>query len=203
MIHVVDLETTGLDQWRNEILTCAVVTLDNDLKEVSRNEFKRKPEYPEQWSLDAEAVHGITWDESLAFPNSKNFRQDLKEYLQSFGSKALFVCHALPMYGGLDLIDYQFIFSEFNKVEDHWWLYKVFPTGNVLSTISRSKKGLPVKDQKLSTWAEYLGFELNHHEAMSDALACAEVFKYRSSRDGYREADRIGNFGLFEHSTGS
>ena len=201
MIHVIDVETTGLNQWSNEILTCAVVTLDNDLKEVSRNEFRRKPEYSTTWSEEAEAVHRIPWEQANTFPDSKSFRKNLKSHLQSFGSGSVFVCHALPFLSNVDLIDYQFIFSEFNRVGDHFWLYDIFPTGNILSTITRSKKGLPVENQKLDTWAHYLGFDLDHHDAMSDALACAEVYKYRRSMDGFdRKTNRKCDFGLFGDS---
>jgi len=204
MIHVVDIETTGLNQWSNEILTCAIVTLDNDLKEVERNEFRRKPECIAQWSRDAEEVHKITIEQAITFDSGKVFRKNLKEYLLSFGQDSVFVCHSYPMFGKLDLIDYQFIFSEFNRLGDHWWLYKKFPRGNILSTISR-RNIYPVESQKLNVWAEFLKIELDHHDAMSDALACAEVFRWQQRNVGSEKGDREGNrrsdFGLFRSAT--
>ena len=47
----------------------------------------------------------------------------------------------------------------------------------VVNTISLAKKNIVgLKNYKLNTIADYYQLELDHHEALSDAIVCAEIY---------------------------
>lgn len=54
----VDLETTGTDSLRNEILTLSIAACDR-WGELESLELKMRPEY-DSWEIEAEKVHGIS-----------------------------------------------------------------------------------------------------------------------------------------------
>ena len=110
MIFFVDCETTGTDYWRNEILTKSLVVTDYDLKILEIETFKFRPEF-DTWDRESERIHGITYNEASTFGDKRSAYTDMLEFIESFGSNHMYVCHAFPMFGKLDYFDYQFSFS--------------------------------------------------------------------------------------------
>ncbi len=52
-----------------------------------------------------------------------------------------------------------------------------FPLPRFECTVIRSRKKWPdLENHRLDTVSEFLGIELSHHEALSDALACAKIY---------------------------
>ncbi len=190
MYAVVDLETTGRDPWRNEILTLCCIVADTNFKEVDRFNGKIKPSYLEQWSEDAENVHKITKQEADTFDNTIDVIDNFISFLNGLHSHEYrFVCHALPFRSSVDLFDRNFIFSWFwsnNRRVDY---YRLFPEDKMISTIIRKRKlaqeqwGIP--NQKLSTWIDKLGIDNSkHHEADFDAEVCLKVLEYQQTNQG-------------------
>lgn len=50
------------------------------------------------------------------------------------------------------------------------------PDTPFLCTVSGSRKGFRLRHNRLNDVCGYLGIELNHHKADSDALACAKIY---------------------------
>ena len=50
------------------------------------------------------------------------------------------------------------------------------PATPFLCTVSGSRKGLSLRHNRLNDVCDYLGIELDHHKADSDALACAKIY---------------------------
>lgn len=50
------------------------------------------------------------------------------------------------------------------------------PEAPFLCTLKGSRRSLPLPSKKLNLVCEYFGIALNHHNAASDAQACAEVY---------------------------
>ena len=77
----------------------------------------------------------------------------------------------------------------------HYQLY--VPEFYVIDSLAAARKAWPgLKNHKLSTVAAHLNIELNHHEAESDAKACAEII-LRAGQDNV-EINRVVNRSLPE-----
>lgn len=200
MYFVFDIETTGLDRWRNEIITLAYLVLDERLELVKESLLSFRPEEMQTWSEDAQRVHGITPRKASMYPERLHSLGELTSTLMELSPDGGYsaVCHALPMGSRCNLFDVGFLFSEFFKHDQRCTFYHLFPEEKFISTIFRGKKealnifGIP--NQKLDTWANKLNIKFSHHNALDDARVCAEVFKYQAARghharEGHRKSD--------------
>ena len=59
------------------------------------------------------------------------------------------------------------------------------PSQKITCSIKASKSCWKLPSYKLNVVSDHLGIELNHHEALSDALACAQIM-IRALDSGYR-----------------
>ncbi len=59
------------------------------------------------------------------------------------------------------------------------------PEQEFLCTVKLAKKHWQLKCAKLNVVCDHLGIELNHHEALSDALACATIVQ-KAAETGYK-----------------
>jgi len=190
MYAITDIETSGRDPWRNEIIQIATIIADKEFKVVKTFNKYLKPERRSYWDEGAEKIHGITWNKSRCFDNRDSV---LNEYIHFLNSNCpdgghSFVAHALPFRSSIDFFDRNFLFAFFWVRDLRTDFYKLFPEGKTISTIHKKRKlatqRYQIKDQKLSTWADKLNFELDHHDALSDTKCCLEVLKYQKSIDG-------------------
>jgi len=187
---VTDLECTGLDPWRNEILTISTIVADEKFKELGRYTGKIRPRNWEWWSDDAEAVHGISKEDALSFGNSADVLDDYLRFLREFSSGAFsFVCHALPLKSRVDLYDRNFLFAWMwyhNKRSDY---YRVFPEENMRSTIrkkrSEAQRLWGMTSQKLDAWMDKLGIDkTGHHNSEFDSEVCLKILEYQENFEG-------------------
>ena len=176
---VVDIETTGLDTFRNEILTLSISAVRIEtLEELDSAEFSFKPEYKQFWSDEAEKIHGISWEESLAFPDKLTEWKKVLAFMMNYCSAPqIMVCHALWMgkYFDSNFIDCQLdllglLFEKRKYVK------------GTISTISMAKDCVKMglistNSFKLNVLCDIYGIGLNHHDAKSDRMACQELFK--------------------------
>lgn len=170
-----DVETTGFDYWNCSIISLACIILEKNPSYKIVGQFLQysRHESDKHWSKDAEKVHNISPSQSLSFKPQKNLCTELLYFLKDFQSDSL----DLPFwYHGKNKFDYKFIEAMMFKQELYWQWNKVFRIQNVDSTHRLAKQNLQLKNYQLSTVCEHLGIELNHHEAMSDANACKEIW---------------------------
>lgn len=185
MYLIIDLETSGRVFFKNEIIEIAAIVLDDDLNK--KGEFCEyiKPECRDQWDKSAEEVHGLTWEELQLAGDSSSVIMRFISFLNEHKSGDYFslVCHALPVKSSADLFDRNFLFAWFWNNDKRVEYYSFIDEARIRSTIDRRHKQarsyFGIRDQKLSTWAEKLNIEFNHHSALDDANVCAEIFKYQ------------------------
>ncbi len=190
MYAVIDIETTGLDPWRNEILTVSTVILDVMLDEVTRWTGRIRPEHIDYWSDDAQKIHGISKEMAASFDDSRDVLDAYISILDEYSTGGYsFICHALPVRSNIDLFDRNFIFAWMWSHRRRADYYRLFPEDRMRSTILKSRKKAQkqwgITSQSLSAWMTLLDIDQSrHHDSEFDAWICAEILRYQ---EGYRD----------------
>lgn len=168
----VDIETTGFDKEKHEIIEIGLVLVEqlgNDGKEfkvLGEFEYKIKPEHIETADPQALKVNGYDEGQWL-------FASSLKDVMKVFAEKtkdAIFVAHNLTF-------DYSFIEDAFKKtgVENQMFYPKLDTISMAYAKLHTNQKVEKFRLQKL---CEYFGIQNNKaHTALSDAIALFEVYK--------------------------
>ena len=170
---VVDIETSGFNVNKNDLIELGAVLLNDDLTVKSEFHCYLKPVKPQYWKYEAENIHGITLNEAMCFKDGRESLIDFLNYLapelENFPLK--FICHAKNKW------DYNFLkgtFLKFGLIES---FFKAFNAEHYESTIDLSRETLELPNYKLNTVCEALSIDLTHHKALSDAKACSEIYR--------------------------
>lgn len=203
---ICDLEFTNLDPMRGQIIECALLVTDLDLNVINQFHMRVRPDQINEitWQIGAQEIHGVTPEQAMAYPHSRReFCFALLEFLKPYYFECLepqpFVCHAMQKgwtsnkIKSWPMIDYFMLYFSFYYEELQRSLDKIFCRENLISTIQMAKdSGFYVtrkiidkngrisnrKSQKLNLLCDSIGFELNHHSAMSDVYGCLAVMKH-------------------------
>ena len=199
-----DLETSGSCPIRNGVISATLLVCDHDLNVV--DEFCSNvcpPDLkPATWSLGAEGVHGKSIAEVSNYKPNDQFCYELLCFLAKYKHPGNFpqpfICHASPRgmlnfhpvtrkpLGGYQIypwFDYFFLEwcfrkAKFQNGEDmSWTFWKIFTEKNLISTVQMGRDSKYRKND-LRTWADRIGFKLNHHDDRSDVYCCLEIYKY-------------------------
>lgn len=187
-----DIETTGFAFIRQPPISLSFIIAKKDLSFVARKTFKCKPLDYLHWSDEAENIHGITKQQTIKFQEPKDCALAIREWLiNSCVLHPIFVCHALFIRNHFDYTQ----LSEWHDAliapkKDHKSFCQLFGSPSKVETTAL--KGL--HNKKLSTWAEHIGFNLDHHNSESDVEACYEIYKHQN-RERNRKRD-TSVFGL-------
>lgn len=192
MNFLVDVETSGLEPFRHEILTMYCIVTDKELRVQDEREFKFRVNELHAWNEESALVHGISIVDAQLFPDRRESFNNLVKFLESFGESFQFICHAKPFRSRIDLFDYRHIHAMFWQNDERETFERLFPERLVYSTILSSRKEAlarwGVEKQSLDVWAKKLGIELDHHDAKSDTKALLEVYKYQQERKDFEMA---------------
>lgn len=198
-----DLETSGNDPARHGILDFCMIVSDLNLNPIDVFQRRVRPPFLSRrfWSKEAEAVHGISFEQAERGMPNEQFCYELLCFLAKYKHEnnwpQPFVCHASPngkpafgmngkpngSYEIWPWFDWHFLqwsmrYARFsNGQEMIWSLNKIFGEHERFSTIKIARE-MGFKGNRLSEWAKRINFNLNHHDATSDTLCCLEVFKY-------------------------
>lgn len=178
-IFVTDIETTGLDSFRNEILTMSIscVALDG-FRELGKELFSFKPIYKKFFTSESEAIHGISWEKSQSFNRKSDEWKRFFDFLKSQTNKPIpLVCHAMwfGKYFDSSFIDCQLSLSD-QLFEKRKYIGK--PASTLTMARNLSKRGLlSVPSNGLAELSRIHNIELKHHDAESDREACQKLFK--------------------------
>jgi DNA polymerase III epsilon subunit-like protein len=156
-VCVLDLETTGFDARRGEVVEYACVRLRRGEIDGHLASLCRPCGYIPRSATD---VHGITMEMTAGYPP---FAEHLPALIGYIGQDTV-VCHNTPF-------DMSFIHNyclragiDFNP-----------PTGDTLKLARLLLPGLP--SRKLSCVAEHLGITAaGYHRALADAMTTAQVY---------------------------
>lgn len=208
-----DVETSGSCPIRNGIISMTCVVADSGLNIIETFQRKvRPPDLNEKtWSMEAQAVHGISYNEVLNFMPNEQFCYEFLCFMVKYKRKdnfpLQFICHAndrgmlkLHPYtkkalGGWEIypwFDYFFMEWAFRKSDAIYSFWKVFNTTNIVSTVKMGRDN-KYKKNGLKLWAERLGFKLDHHNDLSDTLCCLEVYKYLTVGFLHEQKNRNGS----------
>ena len=185
-----DVETTGLDPKRNDIISLAcIIEIDGVIKE----EFKLNIQ-PFDWNnieMSALKINGITIEQLKTFILPKEAHKKLKSYLKKYvdpynrNDKFQFA-------GYNNDFDIKFMSEFFKKCGDKYfgpWIdyHRLDP--QVLLQFLHLKGDINLPNYKLETVAKYFGININAHDAMSDIKATREIVQKLIPRIKYIEKD--------------
>lgn len=179
-IAVFDTETTGFSKLNNDLisLSCEIRDFDWELKDEIT--LYAAPQARKRWSESAEKVHGFSYEEASSFDDPRKTAIKLLHFLKPFkhdrNLPILFVAHDLNGF------DWGFMEWLYRWQDLQYSFWKVFNYKFRLSTIEIAR-AQGFTGNKLNEWADRIGFELDHHEAKSDRIACSKVFKYLIERN--------------------
>ena len=131
-IITVDLETTGFDSWRCEILTLSMSAMDySTLQRRDSIELTFRPRNLQFWNYidpsriragkkikTAEEVHGISLSQALYFDAKETSTFRALDFINDHcrGTPQILLCHALDMYRSGNLFDVAMLMAHFEKL---------------------------------------------------------------------------------------
>jgi len=198
MYFICDAEFTGLDPIRNDLLEVCILVADKNYNLIDSFYSQVRPELINDvtWESEAQQVHGISKRKAKTFPRRRDFCISLLWFLKPYlNSENIFVCHALPekffdkRRGQMSwrFIDYYFLEWAFRKENLQWSFWKIFSCDKLISTIQLARKHSgEYRGHSLDKWVKVINFDLNHHTAESDAMACYELFKFFKSDNEFK-----------------
>jgi DNA polymerase III epsilon subunit-like protein len=185
----IDVETTGLDPWRNSVIEIGFSICDG-YNELEYHVMRCKPDDgPVCWTIEAEKIHGIVRASLKEEPRkiAENFIDICSKY-----KNLSFICHANAYY------DWNMMKSFMFKQDFYYEFRQLFSFNNYQSTISMAREYIknspsPVfESANLHMICSKIGIELEHHNALSDARALIEVHKFISKELAiYGKAERV------------
>ena len=185
----VDVETTGFDFLRNDIISICMIIKEGE-KEIDRLIEYVRPENYEFWYDQSEEIHGISREQSKEFQSRKSCADKILKLVESLGpwNENIFINHAPYRKPGNLTFDYGMLYYFFYKQDLHYRFNKHLEMGNSYNTIKGKAEKFVWQDaglenQKLSTWAKYLNFDLNHHEVVSDTECLVKVYEFQNPKE--------------------
>jgi DNA polymerase III alpha subunit (gram-positive type) len=171
LFYVIDLESSGLDAYRSEILTLSISAC-NRSGVIEELELCRRPT-TSYWEEGAEKVHGISRFAASRFPD--DFDDKLESFLSRHGQGVL-VCHALRMSSYFDATILLAHFDKQNRKHDYYRYFRQnWSTITFLKYLNRT--GVELNHEfGLDALCKKYRIPLNHHDSKSDREACQKLF---------------------------
>lgn len=170
-----DLETTGKTPMGNEILTAFFRTREaNTFKVVDECYLEFKPE---KYREESFAIHGISREEAMTFPDKWESFEKLLKYMNKH-KDSLFCCHAnYCVFGRYGYFDKQVISSV--CFEYSYSLYCLFEKAGFqfISTHTIAKKMLQLENYSEKNIAQHFGIIYDAHKSDKDFEAMEKIFR--------------------------
>lgn len=186
LLSFTDVETTGFDSFRNQVITLSTFITDSSYKIINEFHGRFRPEGKKDlvWSTGAEDVHKISWEEAMEFPTVLEESQRYIEWLHSIDNDLEFVAHNMPydrrmIRGTLFRNDLHFPFNLKHR--------------EFSDTAQMIKKVMPsdLKSRSLGNVCTYYGIDHNHHDAKSDAFVLIRLHEIICREIKLRESDPL------------
>jgi len=174
-IVVFDLETTGLDKVKDQIIQFAAIKIDRDTnKLIDSKNLYIQPVGNYQISIQAYFKHGIKVDFLKDKPHFSDVAQEILDFIKD--------CDILT-YNGCNF-DIPFLVSEFSKVGIEYSFLNVNCYDAFLE--EKRRNGNTLED----TYKRYKGKSMDEaglqaHDALSDVKATYSVFFAQQSKESY------------------
>jgi DNA polymerase-3 subunit alpha len=164
-----DVETTGLDSIKNDIIQLACIPIISGETKKSFNEYCQ----PNDWSTvddEALAVSNNTRDKLKTYQKPELMISKLISYLKKFDVKFTIAGYNVGF-------DRDFLSSAFKKANKEREYFELF-SSDTRDTYKRAKKlknQLDTQNLKLATLAKHFNIEIEAHNAISDISATIKV----------------------------
>ena len=120
-------------------------------------------------------IHGITWDRVKDQPDFGHFWPEIRALI---AEAPFLVAHNAPFDKG--------VLAECCRAHGH-----PAPLTPFVCTVRAAREIWNLRPTKLPDVCRFIAQPLNHHDALSDAVACAEIL-LAALRDGYDPARQLG-----------
>jgi DNA polymerase III epsilon subunit-like protein len=180
VLAALDVETTGRDPCRHEVIQIAIVLADCNLNPTKHFYSNICPQYPDRIHPEAVATHGLTYEALKGEPDRYTVADSLWDWYQSLnlapGKRLIPLCHNSQF-------DIPFVQSMLGM--DMFYEIFGYPTRDTQATIvsmmdaaAFHNSSCDFKYAKLGEACKVLGVQLEDaHDALADALATLRVYK--------------------------
>ena len=171
-----DVETTGLDPVKNDIITLAmIIEIDGEVKDFKY--IKMQPTNFDNIEDQALKVNGVTREELKNFMTPKQAHQEIKGFLGQFVDP--FDRNDKYQPAGYNVgFDVGFLAEFFKKVGDKYfgsWIdYHKLDVSSIVQLLAL-KNNLKLDKYRLLNVANHFGVKIEAHDALSDIEATREV----------------------------
>lgn len=169
----IDNETTGFDPIAADVISTGMVEILEDYTLGRKKAFYSRPRSTKYFSDGAQEIHGISYWKAATFPKAEDTCIEMLHWLKPLMDyfPLTTVMHA---NGNFDL---RFLDWHFRKSELLPSFTKAFSFEKTVNTIKMAKNNIVhLENFKLSTVAKHYDIELDHHEVLSDTIACAKIY---------------------------
>ena len=164
-LNFVALDFETANRARNSACQIGMVKVE-DGQVVNQLSLLIRP--PDDW-FEFTYIHGLRWEDVGDQPNFKAHWPQIEAFMQGADFLA---AHNSPFDKGV-----------MNKCCEH--IGKKLPSYPWVDTVKVARKVWDIHPTKLNNVCDFLQVELNHHEALSDAQACAGIL-LRAWQTGWR-----------------
>lgn len=168
-----DTEFTSFDKVGGDILATGLVEILEDLTLGREQVFYSAPTSAKYFTEGARKIHGFSYFKAQTFPLRRESCISMLQWL-----KPLMPLFPLSfVYHGTGRLDHSWLQWHFRKEDLDQSFNKAFPEAQVESTLSMARNHLKqLESHKLNVLADFYGIKLDHHDALSDARACAQIY---------------------------
>ncbi len=171
----IDIETTGFPVFGASVIALGCVCDSPDGDDRGTFYETAKPTSKKHWSPHAEEVHGFSYKEAMKFQDPKLMLLNFMTFIDKYRNK-----DGWPMnfwYHGRNGFDFNHLFAMFFSAGWRVQFYKLFNYPYIYSTLDLVKSKVKIPKYNLKACCDYFGIELDHHNALSDAKACHQLWE--------------------------
>ena len=171
----IDLETTGFPVFGASVIALGCVCVTPDGEDGGTFYETAKPTSKKYWSKHAEEVHGFTYKQAMKFQDPKLLAVSFMKFINEYRNK-----DGWPMnfwYHGRNAFDFNHLFAMFFSAGFRTQFYKMFNSPHVYSTLDLVKNNVKIPKYNLQACCDHFGIELDHHNALSDAKGCHQIWR--------------------------
>lgn len=167
--YAIDGEFTSFDKLGGDLIKWAMVEILSDYTLGDEREWSLKAYSTKYFTAGAQDVHGISYWKASQFPERIECLREIYRWTKKRGVTPL-------VYHGNGNLDPAWLKGTFMKEGIEPRFYELFGE-ETASTLKLSRVYLKhLENHKLDTIAKYYKLDLDHHDALSDARACGQIY---------------------------
>jgi DNA polymerase III epsilon subunit-like protein len=177
MFYIVnDVETSGRHRWWHDVVSCGLVVLDHNLNIIDKFYEECCPWYVKNFDHETVDIHGLSLNYLMRQQSSYQMCINILHFLDRYREKDRIVYRPF-IYHALNRFDFNFMDNLFLKNGLEFSIRKMFHRHHSFSTI-RMARQLGYENNDLKSWASRIGEHLDHHNALSDTILTAKIFRH-------------------------